>query len=435
MAKIKINAKKKKEILMMQLVISRYLDRIENIEICADTLFPVTKREELKKIKRLRKEISELVSFVEAEKKKKIIIENERKFISSIRKLMKLEAVSQPEILINSLFLCLFSTFDAYIGDLLRCLYQNRKELINSIDASFSTKDILKWRSIEQSRRIIIEKDLDKLIRESYDDRFRILENKFGISLRKFQNWASFVECCQRRNIHAHCDGIVTEQYITICKKEGYQFKSNIKVGDELIVHSSYFYNSIFLLNEVGFKLGQVLWRKILPEELAVADNHIIGYIYDLLEAEKWELAKIIGEFGLHLPKISSDAKRRKLQINYSQAFKWSGNNSRAKKIIDELDWSSCVDDFKLAVSVIKDDFKKAKDFMITIGEKGKLIQKQDYHDWPLFREFRKSREFLAAYKKIYKKDFGDEIKKQIKRESEKGKKQEKIEKGRSQIP
>jgi len=420
MVKTKRKAKKKKPRLEVPYVIDRYLDRIEKVEICADTLLPVATKTEQRKIRELEKQLEELVRFVKIEKKEKIIIENERKFFSFIGKLEKFKSISQEEILINSLFLTLFSTFDAYIGDLLRCLYQNKKELINSIDYSLSTEEIMKCKSIEQLKKIIIERDLDKLRRESYHEQFKILENKFGVVLRKYQNWPSFVECSQRRNIITHCDGIVSEQYISVCKKEGYDFKNNIKIGDKLTVDSNYFHNSIFLFNEVGFKLGQVLWRKIFHDFLAEADIHMILYSYNLLHAEKWKLVKNIGEFGLNLPRMSNDENRKMLNVNYAQAFKWSGDNSRANKIIKKLDWSSCKDEFKLAVCIIKDDFKNARTHMISIGEKGKMIQKQDYHDWPLFREFRKSTEFLTTYNKIYKKDFGDEVKEQIKDEPKK---------------
>ncbi len=51
------------------------------------------------------------------------------------------------------------------------------------------------------------------------------------------------------------------------------------------------------------------------------------------------------------------------------------------------------------------------------------MIQKQDYHDWPLFREFRKSEEFLIAFKRIYRKDFSEELKERIEKDSEEKKK------------
>ncbi len=56
---------------------------------------------------------------------------------------------------------------------------------------------------------------------------------------------------------------------------------------------------------------------------------------------------------------------------------------------------------FQLAVAVLRDDFQAAASLMklVSIGEQ---LKANDYRDWPLFKEFRKSQIFIDAYQSIY---------------------------------
>jgi hypothetical protein len=92
---------------------------------------------------------------------------------------------------------------------------------------------------------------------------------------------------------------------------------------------------------------------------------------------------------------------RRRLAINLAQAYKWAGNADGAAKVVNAEDWSSCDTEFQLAVSVLKGDFRKASQLMKLV-EAGNILKKNDYRDWPLFNEFRKSPLFIETYQSIY---------------------------------
>jgi hypothetical protein len=87
--------------------------------------------------------------------------------------------------------------------------------------------------------------------------------------------------------------------------------------------------------------------------------------------------------------------------VNLAQAYKWGGKPAEASKIIEKEDWTSCSADFQLAVAVLKDDFERAASLMKAVAA-ANLMRKNDYRDWPLFNEFRKSPLFIDAYNCIY---------------------------------
>ena len=72
---------------------------------------------------------------------------------------------------------------------------------------------------------------------------------------------------------------------------------------------------------------------------------------------------------------------------------------------MDDEDWSACGLDFKLAVDVLRDDHSSAAKTMRAIGASG-APRETDYHDWPLFKEFRKSDEFAKSYEAVFQKPF-----------------------------
>ena len=87
--------------------------------------------------------------------------------------------------------------------------------------------------------------------------------------------------------------------------------------------------------------------------------------------------------------------------VNYVIATKYSGDNDKAISLLDKHDWSSCSQDFQLAVAVLKEDFDLANEIMISIGSKG-VVRKHHYHDWPLFRDFRETEQFQKAYENVF---------------------------------
>jgi hypothetical protein len=109
-----------------------------------------------------------------------------------------------------------------------------------------------------------------------------------------------------------------------------------------------------------------------------------------------------MGTFALEtLKKHPKDSTRRRMAINLAQAYKWGERPSEAARVIDGEDWSACSPEFQLAVALLRDDFDVAARLMKVVAA-ANLLAKNDYRDWPLFKEFRKLQVFLDAYQATY---------------------------------
>jgi len=110
--------------------------------------------------------------------------------------------------------------YDAYLGKLLRGMFQSKPEILDSSDRKLSYKDLVTHASIDTARNYIIEKEVETVLRKSHAEQFEWLETKLGIPLRKgLDAWKDFIEITERRNLLVHTDGIVSSQYLAVCRE------------------------------------------------------------------------------------------------------------------------------------------------------------------------------------------------------------------------
>ena len=299
----------------------------------------------------------------------------------------------------------LVSQYDAFIGNLLRNAYYLKPDMLNASQRQLTFSELVQLQSVEAAREHLIEKEVESVLRTSHSDQFEWMESRFGIPLRKeLHCWPAFIEVTERRNLFVHCDGIVSSQYISVCKSHSCAGVLPDS-GDMLGVSPKYFAQAYQCLFELGVKLGQVLWRKLKPDEMEQADDNLNDICFDLLKEENFVLAEALLHFAANVLKHhSSDICRRVFIINYAIALK-AQKNDQYIKLLEHEDWSSCREYLQLAISVLYEKYDEAARIMKSIGRKGKPSE-SDYKSWPLFREFRQTDIFKKTYRSVYRREF-----------------------------
>lgn len=303
----------------------------------------------------------------------------------------------------RSLFVSLVSQYDAYLGSLLRAIFITRPELLNASEKSLSFSQVASFPSIDAIRDHVIEKEIEGVLRSSHTDQIKWIEQRFGLPLTKgLAIWPTFIEITERRNIFVHTDGVISNQYLMVCRQAGVVSDGKLSEDDRLDVSQEYFRNSCNCIFELGVKLANVLWRKILPEERVQADSNLIAVTYELIENENYKLAIALLDFACEtLITFADEWHKLAFIVNRAQAYKWSDNDVEARKILSRVDWSAKGDEFKLADAVLRADWGRSMEIMRRIGSSGP-ISKLNYRDWPLFKEFRGQEEFKACYLEVF---------------------------------
>jgi len=189
---------------------------------------------------------------------------------------------------------------------------------------------------------------------------------------------------------------------LAVCRAAGVREDALPKEGEHIKLGPQYFFESCELVLEVGLKLGHTLWRKTLPDELEIADSHLMHLLYGALEARQWERARMIGAFAFEQKRFATDANRKTVIVNYVQALKRSGDKDMAVKVLSSVDWSAAAVEFKLADNVLREKWDDAAALMRGTGPDHEVLTEHAYHVWPLFLEFRETDQFAAAYLDLF---------------------------------
>lgn len=311
------------------------------------------------------------------------------------------------DLLPRSLLVSLVSQYDAFLGRLLRAIFLRKPELLNGSDRKITFETLQHFPSIETAREYILEKEVESILRSSHSDQFKWMEKAFALPLTKdLKSWATFVELTERRNLFVHTDGVVSSQYMAVCNSHGVQLTEGQKDGARLGVPQAYFKGAHDCIYEIGVKLAHVLWRKLFPDEREKADASLISTSYELIEGGRYPLAIRLLDFACdEMKSHANEFTKIALIVNRAQAYKWSGDQERCKKIMKAVDWSAKSDEFRLADAVLREDWPGAAKLVSRIGADG-VVSALDYRDWPLFREFRKQDAFLDAYRSTFGVDF-----------------------------
>lgn len=345
------------------------LHRTRDIRACTAQFIPEAVRLHNQRVKKIQDKLEEgeklLASSNEADR-----VQGISDTIKAFRAVNRVSNSRTPEVLETSLFIGMFSSFDAFIGHLLTAIYKKKPELIKSFGKEVTVSEVCKYASIDDFLDSMLEGMIETFRRKSYSEQLIELESSFNIPLRKFSRWPSFVEAAQRRNLFTHCDGIVSAQYLNICSKEGYSFTHPICEGDRLELGPDYFLPTCELVMEAGLKLGQTLWRKIFPDEIDEADKHLNDAIYDALHFENWRRAQIYGEFAISdsVSKKSSDLHKKMFISNLAIAYKFGDESDKSRKLLEGTDWSASLNEFRLCEAVLSERYDDASMIMKQIG-------------------------------------------------------------------
>jgi hypothetical protein len=192
----------------IQQTIDRFVHRIRDIEECARFIQRAVEEQRAEAIAS-GQEIKDLVERLQAGNAQHLVGLAIKKAHDAVRRLRYLSDSQVEVTFASSLFLGLFAAYDAYTGNLLQGFFSLKPELFQGIGGEIAVAEITSAKSIEELKSGILTKFVEKLRRDGYLDQFEALQKLFGIELKKFKRWTAFVEASQRRNIIAHCDGVI----------------------------------------------------------------------------------------------------------------------------------------------------------------------------------------------------------------------------------
>ncbi|GHD75508.1 hypothetical protein GCM10007164_27600 [Luteimonas padinae] len=388
----------------LRLVVRSYLESLRNITETAKIVLPHLAEWLQTEVQKVDEVVRKYAP--EGKAGDEIVFDNAREFVEfsgALQRWDRLQSDKSLPLLSRSLFMQIFCEFDAFIGRLLKAIYLKSDSLLRGISREISLVELLEFDSVEAASKSMLEREVDSFRRDSYIEQFGQLERKFGIPLKKFAEWPEFVEFGQRRNFFAHNDGVVTDHYLSVCKREGGDVSSLVP-GERLSVSPAYLARALLVMSKLGYMLCHTLWSKVFPGEVSEVHDSLNSILYESLEDKRWRFAVGLSEFALsdQMRKGVSEVDLRLRIINSAIARKFSGDDAETVRLLRSVDWTASYRDFKLAILILEDKFDEAISLLRDIGRRGELLHQEAYHSWPLFERFREREDFYSIYEEIY---------------------------------
>lgn len=308
--------------------------------------------------------------------------------------------------LMNTQFVDCITQFDNYLQNLMRCIYRLHPEILKNSNKSITYKELFDITTIDNAKDFVIESVLTELFHGSHSDQFEHFSKitKINVPSEMEELYKKLIEITERRNIHIHCHGRASRQYISVCTQNKVEVK--VSEGDDLKIEKRYFLESIDALMELSVKIGYIVWKKQEKSEQENADKFLISLCNDLIKQGRNKLAIALIDYVIdHKDNKMNLFNKHLLKMYWICAQKKEGNTTEYEKGIHE-DWSSVKPLISLILSVLKDEFDSAVDQVKHIGNDPKELDKSLFEDSVLFSEFVKQKEFKETYKSIYNTDF-----------------------------
>lgn len=396
----------------MSKIYHNFTKNLAGLRVFVGNLEPVVKKHDYELIEKGSSIIKKIFKIMEInenkiKKAKKIKQKPSHKQAKQVLSLLKNLPKLTPgnlELLYKSSFVMLIAYFDFMISDLIHHFYRTYPDSLSDRDPSISLKELKQYTEINEAKDFIINKEIDKILYSGIDDQLRYFEKELKIDCKdQIINWERIKEAIERRNIIVHNNSIINRRYKeNINCAEVYEKLDELKIGQRISVRDSYFLSVYDEIHVAATILHQCCWRKWSNEDIKAADIMLIGSMYDALVEDKCYIAEKLGLFSKQCGDVYDEQSRLYLDINYCLSLKGQNKKEALEKEIKKFDISSLSPLYKIAIFALRGDrenfYKNVKKAIMADGDK---IKKDDFMEWPLFREFRQDPNYRIRIKKL----------------------------------
>ena len=268
--------------------------------------------------------------------------------------------------------------FEEFFSSLLNSLIQSKPEAY-FCNKSIEYKDLMKS-SIEEIKKQLLENEVSNLM-YSVKDTIEKIDKIHKLHLENYSDLINqYIEIDMHKNIIVHNKGCVNAAYnINVAeiykKKEGQYIKCDKELINEAITG----------IIKFSYLLCYLIWKN--ERELDVLETVAFKFLCD----EKWELAKFAHELLYKIPDIKND-RRLNYRINYLNAVKHIEGLDKTINEIEKFDTSGMEEIFYIAKQLLLENNSEVLNCIEHVYPR--VFNAYTIIKWPIFIEFRKTKEF-----------------------------------------
>lgn len=302
-----------------------------------------------------------------------------------------------PKIHGSSTLAMLITRFEEFMSNYLTELYiRFPHSYIDNVSIAFSDICHMDTVSKENIRNMIVLREIDSKMRESYVNWFKIIDSHHLNYSSCEEELGALKEIYARRNIIVHNSGIVNETYLKNVPDTPYQ------IGTYLSANEEYLNNAFDKIKTIIYSLC-IAAAKIIESDKAAYLYAIFETAFEDLKAKKYCIAQNVFQTLSNNKYVSEDVKVMS-KINCWIAKKEMQGLDSIRNDVTKFDVSALDRSYELAKEVLLENY----DAVNSILEK--MIKFDNFpvsviDDWPLFLRYRNT-EHYAQFVESHPDDF-----------------------------
>lgn len=265
----------------------------------------------------------------------------------------------------NSTFIYLYSRYDAYMEDILRCLYSRSNIMLKS-DQQLKYSDIvdLEPKTFLSVKNKFIDEEIEKLRFSRYNTFLSIEKHCYVKPLESNKLKDFIIESSERRNIIVHHNGKITSQYKEILKRNGIPLTTSKRITIDTKYLNNAFASLILIATELSMSFHKSNARKQIIISKIIEDV-LVGFIGINQHESAMNIIKVLKE--------NADAKNLGICLVYEALyFKLIGDDIELKKVMNILEDINN-NNIKISIYMLDNNITGATRFYNKLTKKARL--------------------------------------------------------------
>lgn len=260
-------------------------------------------------------------------------------------------------------------------------------------EKEFSLGDLAEIGSIDEARRVLIERRADGFMRRGLTDWSRWAKKVLGFSFEDVcLDYSHLNEMFQRRHLVVHSGGVVSRLYIERVKDFNGEKPT---LGQQLPVSAAYLQRALDELEVLGYGLAAIAWAKWEPQNADDALSSLNSHIYDMLDSSNFISARKLSEVGSDLPQPG--IRRWMIIVNGWIASKKVGDFDDCRSEVEAWDITALAHEFKLARACLLDEVDEAFHLLRAVLKESET-KAGEVREWPLLDDLRPDPRFETIF-------------------------------------
>ncbi len=300
----------------------------------------------------------------------------------------------------SAVLMMMSAHFDRFIGDMVEFFFEIEPARRKDLKRELSFTDFADLPDIEAVYHLVIEKEVEQILRDSRSAQIKWFESRCGMRPIDPLLEEELSDIAELRNLIAHHGGQITNRVAFGRRSRKTRLLRNYQAGEQITITPDDIAAIHDILFVAAMSVAQGVWR-LRVDQRESADAALHELTYSRLALEEFALAQRALLVTSESYDTMMEPARLVNTINLAQTYKWLEDPDGCREVLGRENWDQHEIAFQFAVTVLRDDWDKAALLMDRCAQERQVSQ-AEFENWPALREFRNTDQYQKVFRRAY---------------------------------